>query len=136
MFNRFHPVSTGWVLTLGLLPVAFSALVPLRADDRVRLGTEVLIGSRGKNPDNVLWQNLCALENNFFLCIVNDTDCTACSVETFTDTIDGTNGGYTIKGNNTVCGKVLNGTCQNLECDTEGSDPTGQCFNPTVIVQQ
>ena len=136
MLNRFHSVSARWGLTSGLLLVALSALVLLRADDRVRLGPDVLVSSRGRNPMNVLSSYLCNVTNGNFPCseLENGDDCTTCEHTSYTDTTPGANGGYTIQGINNLCGWQANGTCNGDDCDDLG-DPTGDCSNPAVTVQ-
>jgi len=136
MSNRFHPVSARWVLTLCLLPAAFSAFVSLRVDDRVRLGAHVLAGSRGRNAQQVLTQSYCITYNGLYSCLPSPDGypCVACDNSTYTNVTPGANGGYSVKGNNTLCGVMRNGTCMSGMCATSGG-ATGQCLDPTVYVQ-
>jgi len=136
MLNRFHPVSTGWVLTVGLLLVAFSALVPLRVNDRVRLGADVLGGSRGGDTMNVLTQSSCDQENSYPSSVdePDETPCSYCDKNTFTNVTDGSNGGYDTEGENSMCGPVWSGECMNNVCASAVKTAI-DCSNPVVFVQ-
>ena len=138
MLIRFRSIPTGWVLGLGLLLVAFSALIPLRAADRVRLGRDVLALSRGGNPDNVLTQSSCdALHHNASCAVLGvGAICDTCTSSTYTNVIPGDSGGYTQKGLATTCGNNESGICPAGGGDCPGGTYVGGCsFTPWIIVQ-
>ncbi len=139
VFSKPPPVCVVWLsaAAAGLL-LALSTLLTIGGGARERLSAEILAHSRGRNPNQVLSTAAsCNSANLNNPCAVNGADCVSCSAPNYTTVVPGTNGGYTIKGNNFACGPNVSGDCTALlVCDTTFGINVGTCApTPKVIVQ-
>lgn len=130
-------LGSAWSIALGAaLLIASSVAAFSAAFDRVHLGDDVLIQSRGGNPNNVLTQSSCSLASGFPACGTIAAACTVCTTSTYTNTLGGSNGGYYVGGGTTSCGTTMTGSCDpNLECNL--LVPSGAaCATPPPVMAQ
>jgi hypothetical protein len=135
MLSRLRTVRVAWVFLLPAALLLASSIVAFSAEGRVRLGADVLARSRGGNPNLVLTQTQCNLLNGNFACAAQGDSCVSCEVNTFTNTMPGSNGGYTQGTGTQACGFNWDGLCTvNLTCFPD--ERVGICQSPAAIVVQ
>ena len=120
MFSRMFSVRAAWLYVAGAVLLLATVFVVIGSSDRAPLGADLLALSRGALATNVLTQSSCSNANGDLPCwaIGSGGYGRVCSVNTYTNVMAGTNGGYTA-GGVAGCGINLGGTCNPaLQCIT------------------
>lgn len=142
MLNRSRLTTVASACAVVFALVAAVILIPVRADDRVRLGADILAGSRGSNPSNGAYDEPCFQINSIQTCPTQSGNCTTCTGANIIVPIlgpQGQNNGQNSGSPSIKCGDKYNGTCKikngDYTCVT-GGEKLGTCSTPNPPVKQ
>ena len=143
--SRFATMASACAVVFAL--VAAVILIPARADDRVRLGADILAESRGSNPSNGVYDEPC---NQYQLppippCSKADNPCVTCAKGALNNPAAPMLGpqsqgpGYNSGPPSNVCVNKQNGSCIpsgiSYICSPNGGE-LGFCNTPNTPVPQ
>jgi hypothetical protein len=143
MFSRTVSVRAAGLPALGAALLLASTVIALSAENRVRLGADVLAQSRGNNQGSTLIHPSCSDYNGNIPCYALGAGkaCALCNVNTYTDFGGAEFGGYKHGTATQNCGTNISGICvlnnaNQLVCDTSNGNPIQTCNTPPNVTTQ